>query len=401
MEARYVRVALAAAALSFLGASHRTPNFIVEAATPGLAREVGETAESLRDELAVLWLGKKLPKWSRPCPVSVKVAPTLGAGGATSFVFNQGEVYDWRMNIQGSRERVLDSVLPHEVTHTIFASHFRRPLPRWADEGACTTVEHESEREKQKQMLVRYLRTNRGISFSQMFAMRDYPPDVLPLYAQGYSLARFLIEQKGRREFLEFLADGMRDDQWDRALAKHYGVDGLGDLQETWLAWVRQGSPPLEPDEDSGVILASAADKRPRRDPNLIFRAQSADLPQEPDQLVEAVPVPADDPADDRIGKPGDRSPAARGPRRESDGWRAAAAPTTPYPTTAEPRSKAAENIESPAAPKQAQRRVILEWSRAMDATHDGSESTSDFDDRHNRAPHYDASRGDLAPIRR
>ena len=44
-----------------------------------------------------------------------------GAGGATSFVFDRGEVFGWKMNIQGSRERILDSVLPHEVTHTIFA----------------------------------------------------------------------------------------------------------------------------------------------------------------------------------------------------------------------------------------------------------------------------------------
>ena len=61
------------------------------------------------------------------------------------------------MSIQGSRQRILDSVLPHEVTHTIFASHFRQPLPRWADEGACTTVEHASERAKQEKMLIEFL----------------------------------------------------------------------------------------------------------------------------------------------------------------------------------------------------------------------------------------------------
>ncbi len=71
---------------------------------------------------------------------------------------------------------MLDSVLPHEVTHTIFASHFRRPLPRWADEGACTTVEHPSERTKQQQMLIEFLHTNRGIPFHPMFAMKEYPP---------------------------------------------------------------------------------------------------------------------------------------------------------------------------------------------------------------------------------
>ena len=91
-----------------------------------------------------------MPNWAQPCPITAQVGRHLGAGGATSFVFEHGEVFGWRMTIQGSLERILDSVLPHEVTHTIFATHFRQPLPRWADEGACTTVEHASEKAKQQ-----------------------------------------------------------------------------------------------------------------------------------------------------------------------------------------------------------------------------------------------------------
>ena len=114
------------------------------------------------------------------------------------------------MNIQGSRERMLDSVLPHEVTHTIFASYFRQPLPRWADEGACTTVEHRSEIAKQERKLIEFLKTGRGIPFSQMFAMKEYPPDVMPLYAQGHSLAQWLIESRGKKAFLSSWPTGCR-----------------------------------------------------------------------------------------------------------------------------------------------------------------------------------------------
>jgi len=119
-------------------AGYRTTNFTVDAPTPQLAKQIGDSAEQWRSQLSKEWLGKELPNWSKPCPIKAKVASSLGAGGATSFVFDNGEVFGWRMEIQGSRERILDSVLPHEVTHTIFASHFRQPLPRWADEGACT-----------------------------------------------------------------------------------------------------------------------------------------------------------------------------------------------------------------------------------------------------------------------
>ena len=128
--------------MASLGASYRTDNFVVEAPTADMAEQIGRAAEKYRRELAIDWLGKEMPNWAQPCPITAQVADHLGAGGATSFVFEHGEVFGWRMTIQGSLVRILDSVLPHEVTHTVFATHFRQPLPRWADEGACTTVEH-------------------------------------------------------------------------------------------------------------------------------------------------------------------------------------------------------------------------------------------------------------------
>jgi hypothetical protein len=237
-------------------AGYRTTNFTVDAPTPHLAKEIGETAEEWRRELAQEWLGKELPRWSKPCPVKARVSPQLGAGGATSFVFDRGLVFGWDMRIQGSRERILDSVLPHEVMHTVFATHFRRPLPRWADEGACTTVEHRSEIAKQERMLIAFLksRPSKGIPFNDMFAMKEYPQDVLPLYAQGHSLARFLIDQRGKRAFLTFLGDGMTDENWPRAIRQHYGYEHLLALQNSWMGWIRAGRPPIQPASDGSLL---------------------------------------------------------------------------------------------------------------------------------------------------
>ena len=69
---------------------HRTANFLVDAPTEQLARRIGDAAEQYRHDLAVEWLGAALPRWSRPCPIKAQVAPHLGAGGATSFVFDAG-----------------------------------------------------------------------------------------------------------------------------------------------------------------------------------------------------------------------------------------------------------------------------------------------------------------------
>jgi hypothetical protein len=231
--------------------SVRSEHFIVTAPSEALAREVCQEAERFRKELAIEWLGRELPPWRGPCPITVRLAS--GAGGATSFMFDNGVPFGWTMNVQGPRERILDSVLPHEITHTIFATHFGGPLPRWADEGACTTVEHPSEKAKQDRFLIEFLHTDKGIPFNQMFRMTEYPDPILPLYSQGYSLTRYLLQQGGKRKFVNYVGDGMATGNWPAATQKHYGFKNLSELQVTWVEWVRQGSPNLEQQDVTGL----------------------------------------------------------------------------------------------------------------------------------------------------
>ena len=222
MDARLSRTLLVAALLAAsLGASYPTPNFLIETRDPGRAAVYGQTAERLRRELAIAWVGEEMPRWADRCRITVEVGERLGAGGATTFLFDRGEVFGWRMTIQGSHARIIDSVLPHEITHMVLASYFRCPLPRWADEGAATSAEHPSERLRHRKMLVEFLQDNRGIPFNHMFAMKEYPRDIMPLYAQGFSLAEYLIQAGGRRRFLAFLSDGLENDRWAAAINRH------------------------------------------------------------------------------------------------------------------------------------------------------------------------------------
>lgn len=282
--------ALAAVLLVSMGAQQRSANFVVTTPDANFTRQVVQTAEQLRRDLALEWLGKEMPNWSRPCEMTVQIGG--GAGGATTFIFDRGEVFNWTMSIQGSRERILDSVLPHEITHMVYASHFRQPLPRWADEGGATSVEHISERNKHRQMLDQFLRTGRGIAFSQMFAMTEYPNDIMPLYAQGYSLAEFLIQTGGRRKYIEFLGDGLQSDDWPGAVQRNYSIQDLAMLQNTWLAWVRQGSPMFRPRTPRPTVtgeLLAANNRRQRPEPNLIYHIPSKPAAATP--LANLVPV--------------------------------------------------------------------------------------------------------------
>ena len=260
MDARPIALAIAVLACSVMGASYRTQNFIVTAANPTMAREVAVAAEHFRKQLADEWLGYQLQPWQLPIPIRVHAAGHLGAGGVTSFVFVDNIPQQWQMTLQGTRQRILDSVLPHEISHAVFATHFGRPLPRWADEGACTTVEHSSEKKKQHSLLIRYLTSNRGIPFNQMLRMKEYPRDIMTLYSQGFSVSQYLIAYRGKKTFIKFLERAMHDGDWDAAIDEYYPFDNASDLQKNWVAWVGKGSPsidPLQTDTELNQVIVS------------------------------------------------------------------------------------------------------------------------------------------------
>jgi hypothetical protein len=229
-------------ALSSLGASYRTPNFIVQAATPQIAQQVGQYAEHYRREKALQWLGHEMPQWGQPCPLRVTVTMG-GSGGATSFAFDRGRVLGQDMHIEGTLDRLLASVLPHEVTHTVFAFHFRQPVPRWADEGGSVLSEDEVERRRHDRLIRQLLNARRAMPLRRLFSLREYPPDVMVLYAQGYSVSEFLVSKSSRPAFLNFLADGMRAG-WDQAAKAHYGYQSVEELERAWLQHLRDNHQP-------------------------------------------------------------------------------------------------------------------------------------------------------------
>lgn len=211
----------------------RTENFIVTASSPELARELANKAETLRKSLAEDWLGEELPPWNAPVRMDASCGD-FAIGGRTSFRFMSNEPVGFQMQIQGCRERLLDSVLPHEILHTIFASHFGKPLPRWADEGACACEEAEVERGKYRELLAEMLPTGRKISFDKMVEMKEYPKNILSLYAQGHSVVEFLLHQKDKKTFVAFVEKGMKTSNWSAAVREFYGFRNLSDLEVKW-----------------------------------------------------------------------------------------------------------------------------------------------------------------------
>jgi hypothetical protein len=221
-----------------LGASYPTTNFLVEAPTPQIAQRIGQMAEYYRKEKALLWLGREMPPWQERCPLHVRVTMG-GAGGATSFNFTHGQIWQ-TMEIEGSLDRLLASVLPHEVTHTVFAHYFRCPVPRWADEGGAVLSEDDLEQSRHDAMVRQILNAGKAIPLHRLFTLRDYPREVGALYAEGYSVADFLVASSNRQVFLAFVAQGMQYG-WDSAVQTHYRYRSIDQLELAWINYLRAG----------------------------------------------------------------------------------------------------------------------------------------------------------------
>lgn len=245
---------LALIALPALGSGQErftTENFAVSAPTKALAKTFGEYAEKYRKEKAIDWLGAEMKPWPARCPLTVVVEPNRTGGETTfSFVSSNGAsvVGSQKMKIFGGVEQLLHSVLPHEVTHTVFAHHFGQAVPRWADEGGSVYSENDEERYQHDVRCRELLNTGKGFRLPVLFSMNKYPPDMHTLYAEGYSVVSFLVAKggaDGRKRFLEFVRVGMLNDNrnWEQAARQVYEFDSVDDLQLEWIQSLKATRP--------------------------------------------------------------------------------------------------------------------------------------------------------------
>ena len=246
-----------------------TPNFVVSAPSADVAKTVALAAEKHRRDVGNRWFGAVPPDLTEK--VAVRVSITAGgSGGATTFTFGEADgkrppgVKSASMEIKGPLDAVLKSVLPHEVTHVVMATHFGRPLPRWADEGIAVLSESDADQFNHEVRARELLNAGRAIRLSTLFRMTEYPRDSVVTFAQGHSVCRFLLDRgatatllaqplptgaairvgRGEREpaLVAFLALGMGEnsaESWALAAREVYGFDSLDALEAAWIESLR------------------------------------------------------------------------------------------------------------------------------------------------------------------
>lgn len=224
-----------------------TSNFEVHAPDDKLAAQVAKAAEKHRKELAEKWLGKELPAWEERCPIAIRLNEKR-TGGATTFTFAAKDpaVAGMEMSLFGTSKMVLENVLPHEITHSVIATAIGKPVPRWVDEGIGVLAESTDEQAAHDQKCHEFLAAGRGYRLKYLFDAKDYPRDVIVLFAQGHSVCRFLLTRKLRMKegsmspekgLVKFTTLGM-EVGWDEAMRVVYGFENVNELEEAWLAWL-------------------------------------------------------------------------------------------------------------------------------------------------------------------
>jgi RNA polymerase sigma factor (sigma-70 family) len=260
-----------------------TKNFVVTGASAEWCERIALAAEQQRKSLAKAWLGKELPDWKQPCPIVVQINDRAHAS-ATSFQFGKQlpltgrELSITGIKLDGTLRQILNILLPHEVTHTILADHFREPIPRWADEGAAMMAENDVVPNRQDDLARKFLKDGMAFRLTALFQMREYPANVGAFFAQSCSVTRFLADKFGKPKFLEFVSEGMKGN-WEAATKKCFEFESIADMERTWIAWLRKSMPKAVPPSDLS--------------PASLPQAPLAEIPPPPTQPD---PVPPQDP---------------------------------------------------------------------------------------------------------
>lgn len=207
------------------GGSHATKNFAVTVAddfAPDLlsnpAELIAVQAEHQRQSLFKFWFDGRMPNWSAPAKLHVTTGP---ASGQSLFDFERGEVINWNVTVTGrDLEEVIEDVLPHEINHLVFASHFRKPLPRWYDEGAAVWVQ----RKDTAANFTAILSQQEQIPFRQLLVMREYAAGsaVGSQYAQGVVLTDLLMRRGDAEDYVELAENYLAGKTWDQAFHSVY-----------------------------------------------------------------------------------------------------------------------------------------------------------------------------------
>jgi len=225
-----------------------TMNFrIYHNLSPEWVERTAQVAERTRASMQRKWLGQSQPAWNPKCEIFLHASAQdysratgvpASSPGHSSFQLDAGRVLSRRIDLHCDDNNIFMAVLPHEATHVVLAGNFGdKPVPRWADEGIAVLTEPRDKIERHLRTLPDHRQAHQLFPVKQLVNMSDYPDPhyVAAFYAESVSLVEFLSKERGPEVFTQFVRDGLREN-FDAALARHYGFVNFDDLEARWQA---------------------------------------------------------------------------------------------------------------------------------------------------------------------
>ncbi|MBI3465541.1 MAG: hypothetical protein HY000_21185 [Planctomycetes bacterium] len=212
-------------------------NFTVLAPSGGFfARKVLDRAEALRKEIALAWLGREVPEGKEFTHINVILAEELDSGLTLLAGPGRGLPGNNQIQLETTRDRATGSTLAHEIVQVVLASRFPQGMPAFATEGIAGLYDDAERLAIRKQLVSDFARTNRWPSLEVLLQSKSIDPSNGTGYATAASLTEFLLAQGDRARFLSFVEDAGQGG-WDRALAQHYRIASVRELQQRWQSW--------------------------------------------------------------------------------------------------------------------------------------------------------------------
>lgn len=218
----------------------RDENFSVYADTPELAAEVLARANHYRDAIALEWFGRKMETGRGGAIIQLKLNESLETGLTSAPADTRtGRYMVW---IEGPRNQVLDSALPHEMVHVLFCTHYSKRLPLWIEEGAASLYDDQGRSARQRERWIGRLRSDAWPDVARVLAVREIRAIEPEEYDEAAALTRYLLSTfRGDKTAFLRLAEAIRDSEPDAALARHCQVADTRQFQRDWENWARSG----------------------------------------------------------------------------------------------------------------------------------------------------------------
>lgn len=151
-----------------------------------------------------------------------------------------------RLYIYEENPRLIKQILPHELTHLLFAQFMpREKIPLWLNEGMAQYEEERWYSTQMKSYLKEQIKNENYIKPAELFRMKRYPQDKTELvlfYLESASIIEYLKDEQLATAFADFLIAVKQDYSIEEALEHAYQWkfdEGISEFEKKWLKFVK------------------------------------------------------------------------------------------------------------------------------------------------------------------